>query len=131
MEGYFDVLSLNKLGYSNSVSTSGTAFTSQQLEAISRYTEKLLICFDNDEAGLKATERVLEIKNQVSKPIEIHCLELPDDFKDIADIYENQSEIFDGILKNNFEIVDYLLTCLLYTSPSPRDKRQYRMPSSA
>jgi len=59
VEGYFDVLSLNKLGYSNSVSTSGTAFTSQQLEAISRYTEKILICFDNDEAGLKATERVL------------------------------------------------------------------------
>ena len=113
VEGYFDVLSLNKLGYSNSVSTSGTAFTSQQLEAISRYTEKLLICFDNDEAGLKATERVLEIKNQVSKPIEIHCLELPDDFKDIADIYENQSEIFDGILKNNFEIVDYLLSKFL------------------
>ena len=125
VEGYFDVLSLNKLGYSNSVSTSGTAFTSQQLEAISRYTEKLLICFDNDEAGLKATERVLEIKNQVSKPIEIHCLELPDDFKDIADIYENQSEIFDGILKNNFEIVDYLLTKFLNNDNNKKNVFKY------
>ena len=125
VEGYFDVLSLNKLGYSNSVSTSGTAFTSQQLEAISRYTEKLLICFDNDEAGLKATERVLEIKNQVSKPIEIHCLELPGEFKDIADIYENQSEIFDGILKNNFEIVDYLLTKFLNNDNNKKNVFKY------
>ena len=125
VEGYFDVLSLNKLGYSNSVSTSGTAFTSQQLEAISRYTEKVLICFDNDEAGLKATERVLEIKNQVSKPIEIHCLEIPDDFKDVADIYENQSEIFDGILKNNFEIVDYLLIKFLKNDHNKKNVFKY------
>ncbi len=125
VEGYFDVLSLNKLGYSNSVSTSGTAFTSQQLEAISRYTEKLLICFDNDEAGLKATERVLEIKNQVSKSIEIHCLELPDDFKDISEIYENQSEIFVGILKNNFEIVDYLITKFLNNDNNKKNVFKY------
>ena len=125
VEGYFDVLSLNKLGYSNSVSTSGTAFTSQQLEAISRYTEKILICFDNDEAGLKATERVLEIKNQVSKPMEIHCLELPDDVKDIADIYENHSEIFDGILKNNFEIVDYLISRFLKNDNNKKNVFRY------
>ena len=56
VEGYFDVLSLNQLGYSNSASPSGTALTVQQLEAVSRYTKKILLCFDNDEAGLKATE---------------------------------------------------------------------------
>ena len=67
VEGYFDVLSLNQLGYSNSASPSGTALTIQQLEAVSRYTNKILLCFDNDEAGLKATERVLEINtdNQI------------------------------------------------------------------
>ena len=125
VEGYFDVLSLNKLGYSNSVSTSGTALTSQQLEAISRYTEKVLICFDNDEAGLKATERVLEIKNQASKPLEIHCLELPDNVKDIADIYETQSEIFDGILKNNFEIFEYLISKFLKSDNNKKNVFKY------
>ena len=92
------MLSLNKLGYANSASPSGTALTYQQLESVSKYTSKILICFDNDEAGLKATERVLEIKNQISKQVEIHCLNLP---------------------------------CLLYTSPSPRDRQKSRMPSSA
>ena len=113
VEGYFDVLSLNKLGYANSASPSGTALTYQQLESVSKYTSKILICFDNDEAGLKATERVLEIKNQISKQVEIHCLNLPSEYKDISDVFESKPEIFDDILKDNDEIVEYLLNKFL------------------
>ena len=113
VEGYFDVLSLNKLGYANSASPSGTALTYQQLESVSKYTSKILICFDNDEAGLKATERVLEIKNQISKQVEIHCLNLPTEYKDVSDVFESKPEIFDDILKDNDEIVEYLLNKFL------------------
>jgi len=113
VEGYFDVLSLNKLGYANSASPSGTALTYQQLESVSKYTSKILICFDNDEAGLKATERVLEIKNQISKQVEIHCLNLPSKYKDISDVFESKPELFDDILKDNDEIVEYLLNKFL------------------
>ena len=113
VEGYFDVLSLNKLGYANSVSPSGTALTYQQLESVSKYTSKILVCFDNDEAGLKATERVLEIKNQISKQVEIHCLNLPTEYKDISDIFESKPELFDDVLKDNDEIVEYLLNKFL------------------
>ena len=109
VEGYFDVLSLNKLGYANAASPSGTALTYQQLESVSKYTSKILICFDNDEAGLKATERVLEVKNQVSKQLEVHCLNLPSEYKDISDVFEINPESFDDILKNNDEIIEYLL----------------------
>ena len=113
VEGYFDVLSLNKLGYANSASPSGTALTYQQLESVSKYTSKILICFDNDEAGLKATERVLEIKNQISKQVEIHCLNLPSEYKDISNVFESKLELFDDILKDNDEIVEYLLNKFL------------------
>jgi len=109
VEGYFDVLSLNQLGYSNSASPSGTALTIQQLEAVSRYTNKILLCFDNDEAGLKATERVLEIKNQVSNQLEIHCLNLPEKYKDISELYEDDEDIFSSVLKDNLEIIEYLI----------------------
>ena len=109
VEGYFDVLSLNQLGYSNSASPSGTALTIQQLEAVSRYTNKILLCFDNDEAGLKATERVLEIKNQVSNQLEIHCLNLPDKYKDISELYEDNENIFSSVLNDNVEIVEFLI----------------------
>jgi len=109
VEGYFDVLSLNQLGYSNSASPSGTALTIQQLEAVSRYTNKILLCFDNDEAGLKATERVLEIKNQVSNQLEIHCLNLPEKYKDISELYEEDQDIFISVLKDNHEIIEFLI----------------------
>ena len=109
VEGYFDVLSLNQLGYSNSASPSGTALTIQQLEAVSRYTNKILLCFDNDEAGLKATERVLEIKNQVSNQLEIHCLNLPEKYKDISELYEDDEDIFSSVLKDNLEIIEFLI----------------------
>ena len=109
VEGYFDVLSLNKLGYANSASPSGTALTYYQLESISKYTSKILICFDNDEAGLKATERVLEIKNQISKQVEINCLNLPTEYKDISDVFESKPETFDDILKDNDEIIEFLI----------------------
>jgi len=109
VEGYFDVLSLNQLGYSNCASPSGTALTIQQLEAVSRYTNKILLCFDNDEAGLKATERVLEIKNQVSNQLEIHCLNLPKKYKDISELYEEEEDIFSSVLKDNDEIVEFLI----------------------
>ena len=125
VEGYFDVLSLNKLGYANAASPSGTALTYQQLESISRYTSKILICFDNDEAGLKATERILEIKNQVSKELEVHCLNLPTEYKDISDVYELNPEIFKDILKNNDEIIEFLLNKYLENNTNKKNVFNY------
>jgi len=109
VEGYFDVLALNQLGYSNAVSASGTAFTINQLNILTRYTKKFLLCFDNDDAGLKATEKFLELKNQVSTQIEIHCLNLPKSYKDISDFYESKNNNFSTLIKENKNIVEYLL----------------------
>ena len=127
VEGYFDVLSLNQLGYSNSASPSGTALTIQQLEAISRYTNKILLCFDNDEAGLKATERVLEIKNQVSNQLEIHCLNLPEKYKDISELYEENEEIFSTILKDNLEIIEFLIDKFIESTSDKKSIFNYFM----
>ena len=125
VEGYFDVLSLNKLGFANAASPSGTALTYQQLESVCKYTSKILICFDNDEAGLKATERVLEIKNQISKQVEIHCLNLPIEYKDISDVFELNPEAFKDILKNNDEIIEYLLNKFLKNESNKKSVFNY------
>ena len=127
VEGYFDVLSLNQLGYSNSASPSGTALTIQQLEAVSRYTNKILLCFDNDEAGLKATERVLEIKNQVSNQLEIHCLNLPEKYKDISELYEEDEDIFDSVLKDNLEIIEFLIDKFIKSTSDKKSIFNYFM----
>jgi len=109
VEGYFDVLALNKLGYSNVASPSGTALTTQQLEVISRYTKKILLCFDNDEAGLAATERVLELKNQIGIKLEINCLNLPKEYKDLSELFEKNPKSFKELLKDNYELVEFLI----------------------
>ena len=127
VEGYFDVLSLNQLGYSNSASPSGTALTIQQLEAISRYTNKILLCFDNDEAGLRATERVLEIKNQVSNQLEIHCLNLPEKYKDISEMYEENGDNFSDILKDNLEIIEFLIDKFIESTSDKKSIFNYFM----
>jgi len=127
VEGYFDVLSLNQLGYSNSASPSGTALTVQQLEAVSRYTNKILLCFDNDEAGLKATERVLEIKNQVSNQLEIHCLNLPEKYKDISELYEDNENIFNSVLNDNVEIVEFLIDKFIVSTSDKKSIFNYFM----
>ncbi len=109
VEGYFDVLALNKLGYSNVASPSGTALTSQQLDVLTRYTKKILLCFDNDKAGLAATERVLELRNQIGSKLEINCLNLPQNYKDLSELFENNPKSFKDILKDNYELVEYLI----------------------
>lgn len=131
VEGYFDVLSLNQLGYSNSASPSGTALTIQQLDAISRYTNKILLCFDNDEAGLKATERVLEIKNQVSNQLEIHCLNLPEKYKDISELYEDDEDIFSSVLKDNHEIIEFLIDKFIVRTSDKKSIFNYFMKITA
>ncbi len=131
VEGYFDVLSLNQLGYPNSASPSGTALTIQQLDAVSRYTNKILLCFDNDEAGLKATERVLEIKNQVSNQLEIHCLNLPEKYKDISELYEDDEDIFSSVLKDNHEIIEFLIDKFIVSTSDKKSIFNYFMKITA
>ncbi len=131
VEGYFDVLSLNQLGYSNSASPSGTSLTIQQLDAVSRYTNKILLCFDNDEAGLKATERVLEIKNQVSNQLEIHCLNLPEKYKDISELYEDDEDIFSSVLKDNHEIIEFLIDKFIVSTSDKKSIFNYFMKITA
>ena len=109
VEGYFDVLALNKLGYSNVASPSGTALTTQQLDVLSRYTKKILLCFDNDEAGLAATERVLELRNQIGSKLEINCLNLPQNYKDLSELFEDNPKSFNELLKDNYGLVEYLI----------------------
>ena len=59
VEGYFDLLSLRKAGFTNSVATMGTALTLEHLRNIKRYAKAAYVLFDNDEAGKKAALRGL------------------------------------------------------------------------
>ncbi|MBD1423114.1 DNA primase [Sphingobacterium chuzhouense] len=57
VEGYADVLSMHQAGIENVVSSSGTSLTSGQIRLISRFTSNVVILYDGDAAGIKASLR--------------------------------------------------------------------------
>lgn len=59
VEGYMDFISLYQAGIKNIVATLGTAFTDKQAQLIRRYTERVVLFYDSDEAGIKAAKRSL------------------------------------------------------------------------
>ena len=60
-EGQLDVMAMHSAGFCNTVAPQGTAFTDEQARILRRYTEKVFLCFDSDEAGVKASLRTMEI----------------------------------------------------------------------
>jgi DNA primase len=61
VEGYMDFLSLHRVGIRNAVATLGTSLTRSHAMLLKRYTDKVIIVFDEDESGIKAALRALEI----------------------------------------------------------------------
>ena len=71
MEGYFDVISTQAHGIKNCVASCGTAFTSEHVKLLSRYTKsrKIYLSFDTDSAGINATNRGSEIIKDTFKSL--------------------------------------------------------------
>ena len=58
-EGYMDVISMHMAGFTNAVATLGTALTSEQARILAKYTKKVILSYDSDEAGVNATRRAM------------------------------------------------------------------------
>ncbi len=76
VEGYADVISLHKAGFTTAVASMGTALTVEQAKLIKRYTTKVFICYDGDSAGKNATIRGLEILRE--HDLDVFIVSLPD-----------------------------------------------------
>lgn len=71
VEGYMDVIALHQAGFENAVATLGTALTQEQAMTIKRYCDEVVICYDADEAGQKATARAISILRPTGLNIKI------------------------------------------------------------
>ena len=74
-EGNLDVVTLHQAGFDNAVASMGTALTQEQIRLLSRYTKELVLCYDNDDAGQRATKRALELLNNTEFTVKV--LHLP------------------------------------------------------
>ncbi|MEI7818667.1 MAG: DNA primase [bacterium] len=71
VEGHLDVISLWQHGQQNVVAVSGTALSTDQLIALGRMAATVKLCFDQDEAGIKATQRAIEIGSDLEARLEV------------------------------------------------------------
>ncbi len=78
VEGYMDAISLQKFGFSNAVASLGTALTDNQARLIKKYTDNVIICYDQDAAGQDATMRGLDILAGRGLNVKVLKLDKPD-----------------------------------------------------
>ncbi|MCK9574891.1 MAG: DNA primase [Clostridia bacterium] len=76
VEGQMDVIGLHQAGFDTTVAASGTAFTVFHAKEIKRFTNSVIVCFDGDSAGQKATLRSLDILT--NEGLNVKVISLPD-----------------------------------------------------
>ena len=75
-EGYMDVIALHTAGFTNSVASLGTALTEQHARILARYAKEVVICYDSDEAGQKATLKAISVLR--ANHIKVRVARIPD-----------------------------------------------------
>ncbi|SOC36318.1 DNA primase [Ureibacillus acetophenoni] len=74
MEGFMDVLATNQTGVFNAVATMGTSLTPQHITKLKRLVEKIIICYDGDNAGLEGAKRAAEKLQAENLKVEVAVL---------------------------------------------------------
>ncbi|EHF1082252.1 DNA primase [Campylobacter coli] len=112
-EGYMDAIAFHKAGFNNAVAVLGTALTEHHLPLIRRYDAKVILCFDNDEAGLKAATRsaFLLSTNKIDGKVAIL-----QGGKDPAELVaKNESTKLYNILDEGIELGEFYIRRLIST----------------
>lgn len=106
-EGYMDVIALHQAGFTNAVATLGTAVTSEHARIIARFTKNVLLAYDSDSAGKRATDKAIEALTELG--INVRVIELGD-AKDPDDFIKKQGAGAFGLkLKGSSGRIDYAI----------------------
>ena len=110
VEGYTDVMMMNKYKFYNVVATMGTALTIEHATEIKKYSNKVILCYDSDKAGINASFKNIEPLYQLG--IEVYMLKLGEKHDPCSFIEEYGKEEFIEKAKKSTliinEYIDYL-----------------------
>ena len=121
-EGYMDVIAMHAAGFENAVATLGTAITSEQARMMSRYTKKVIISYDADEAGQKAAMRAVKMLTEVG--LDVTILKVPGAKDPDEYIKKFGADKFRNLLTQSKSKFEYNLDIILskYDINLPQDK---------
>lgn len=122
VEGYMDVIALNNHGLDIAVASLGTALTIDQAKLMKRYSDDIYICYDQDNAGVKATEKAIEIFHEIGVNPSVIVLDDgndPDDF-----IKAKGKDAFEEKINNAQDSYNYKYNKILdeYSSAKPSER---------
>lgn len=106
-EGYMDVIAMHQAGFTNAVAALGTALTTDNARLIARYADEVILIFDADAAGQKATARSIGILRETG--IDIRVVTIPDGKDPDEFIRRNGPERFKLLLDRSAGDVEYRL----------------------
>ncbi|MCH5304388.1 MAG: toprim domain-containing protein, partial [Ruminococcus sp.] len=108
-----DVIALNQAGFTNAVATLGTALTQEQALLMKRYADEVIICYDSDEAGQKATARAIGFLRKAG--LLIRVINIPEG-KDPDEFLRNKGDkghdAFKNVIESSGNDVEYRLNKL-------------------
>ena len=109
VEGQTDFLRLYEKGFQNVLATSGTAFSSKHASALGKYTNRVILTYDSDSAGVNAAIRTGYILLQ--NGFEVRVLDLGDglDPDDYFKLKENNKQTFRGLIKNAMHPINFII----------------------
>ncbi|MBQ8984983.1 DNA primase [Candidatus Saccharibacteria bacterium] len=125
VEGNMDVISSHQAGVKETVATSGTAMTPQHLKILSRLTSDIRLAYDGDAAGVKATERAVELAGELG--IDLTIISNYHGAKDPDELIQKDPALWQAAVEERIPAVDWLLNKYaesLNLNLAP-DKRKY------
>lgn len=124
VEGEFDAISPHQAGFQNIIAIKGTAFTSDQLQLLKRYTEKIVLALDADFAGNNAALKSIQMADEMG--FEVVVLDLQDKFKDPDEAILGDKDFFQKQLDSALPIWDFVINTSLKThsTSTPHGKKQ-------
>ena len=105
-----DTIALHQAGICNAVASMGTSLTKEQARILSKYTDEVLICYDGDAAGQKATIRGLDIL--AGEKLNVKVISLPDGLDPDEVIRERGREAYEACVQGALPLIDFKLYCL-------------------
>ncbi|MBM7614630.1 DNA primase [Alkaliphilus hydrothermalis] len=108
VEGYMDVIALCQRGFNNVVAALGTSLTKYHAQILKKYSSEVIIAFDGDEAGIKATLRSVDIMKEVGLNCKVLLLPSnkdPDDFIKEMGKYAFQNQLDKAVSPIDLKII--------------------------
>ncbi|MFN3421032.1 MAG: DNA primase [Armatimonadota bacterium] len=116
VEGYMDAISLHQAGFTNTVATMGTALNADTVQIIKRYTNKVIIAYDRDSAGLNAVMRSADLFRM--NEMEVRFVDLPEGSDPDSFVREFGAAGFRDLLERAESLTKFRVTWLVRQYPS-------------